>query len=103
MQPQVDQSGGEDFDQRVIEHLMKVYEKKRGVDVRGDVRAVQKLRREAEKAKRALSSEHTTRVEIESFHQGRDFSEVLTRAKFEELNSVSCIFLVNKFCFSIYF
>jgi len=79
--------GGEDFDQRVIEHLMKVYEKKRGVDVRGDVRAVQKLRREAEKAKRALSSEHTTRVEIESFHQGRDFSEVLTRAKFEELNS----------------
>ena len=86
----INQSGGEDFDQRVMEYFMTSYEKKRGVDVRGDVRAVQKLRREAEKAKRALSSEHAVRVEVESFHQGRDFSEVLTRAKFEELNSVCC-------------
>jgi len=49
-------------------------------------RAVQKLRREVEKAKRALSSAHQTRIEIESFFEGDDFSETLTRAKFEELN-----------------
>merc|ERR1712188_298233 len=57
-----------------------------GKDVKADVRAVQKLRREGEKAKRALSSQHQTRVEIESFYDGEDFSETLPRARFEELN-----------------
>merc|ERR1712146_874057 len=52
----------------------------------GDNRAIQKLRRECEKAKRALSSAHQTRIEIESFFDGEDFSETLTRARFEELN-----------------
>lgn len=78
--------GGEDFDQNVMEYFMKVYKKKTGKDVRKDNRAVQKLRREVEKAKRALSSQQTARVEIESFFEGDDFSETLTRAKFEELN-----------------
>jgi len=77
--------GGEDFDQRVMDYFMKLYKKKKGKDVRSDNRAVQKLRREVEKAKRALSSQQTTRVEIESFYNGEDFSETLTRAKFEEL------------------
>src|SRR5271168_1774594 len=45
-----------------------------------------KLKREAEKAKRTLSSQMSTRIEIEAFHDGNDFSETLTRAKFEELN-----------------
>lgn len=78
--------GGEDFDQRVIEHFLKVVKKKTGKDIRSDQRAIQKLRREVEKAKRALSSSHQTRVEIESLVDGMDFSETLTRAKFEELN-----------------
>jgi len=78
--------GGEDFDQRVMDYFMKLYKKKRGKDIRKDNRAVQKLRREVEKAKRALSAEQTTRIEIESFFEGDDFSETLTRAKFEELN-----------------
>ncbi|XP_077986751.1 endoplasmic reticulum chaperone BiP-like [Glandiceps talaboti] len=78
--------GGEDFDQRVMEHFIKLYKKKKGKDVRKDNRAVQKLRREVEKAKRALSAQHQARVEIESFYDGEDFSETLTRAKFEELN-----------------
>lgn len=82
--------GGEDFDQRVMEHFIKLYKKKTGKDVRGDNRAVQKLRREVEKAKRALSSQHQARIEIESFYEGEDFSETLTRARFEELNMVSC-------------
>jgi len=79
--------GGEDFDQRVMDHFMKLYKKKYGKDIRKDNRAVQKLRREVEKAKRALSATHSARIEIESFYDGEDFSETLTRAKFEELNN----------------
>merc|ERR1712088_400993 len=78
--------GGEDFDQRVMEHFIKLYKKKKGKDLRKDARAVQKLRREVEKAKRALSASHQVRVEVESLFEGEDFSETLTRAKFEELN-----------------
>merc|ERR1712165_372305 len=78
--------GGEDFDQRVMEHFIKLYKKKKGKDLRKDNRAVQKLRREVEKAKRGLSSAHQVRVEVESLYEGEDFSETLTRAKFEELN-----------------
>ncbi|XP_035232168.1 endoplasmic reticulum chaperone BiP [Stegodyphus dumicola] len=78
--------GGEDFDQRVMEHFIKIYKKKTGKDIRKDHRAVQKLRREVEKAKRTLSTAHQARIEIESFFEGDDFSETLTRAKFEELN-----------------
>lgn len=78
--------GGEDFDQRVMDYFIKLYKKKTGKDVRTSNRAVQKLRREVEKAKRALSAQHQARIEIESFFDGQDFSETLTRAKFEELN-----------------
>merc|ERR1719483_1016302 len=78
--------GGEDFDQRVMAYFMKLIKKKTGKDISNDKRATQKLRREVEKAKRALSSAHQTRIEIESLIDGADFSETLTRAKFEELN-----------------
>merc|ERR1712193_600220 len=62
--------GGEDFDQRVMEHFIKLYKKKKGKDLRKDNRAVQKLRREVEKAKRALSAAHQVRVEVESLFEG---------------------------------
>lgn len=78
--------GGEDFDQKVMDHFIKLYQKKTGKDIRGDNRAVQKLRREVERAKRVLSSEPSTTLEIDSFYDGEDFSETLTRAKFESLN-----------------
>merc|ERR1712196_387718 len=84
--------GGEDFDSRVIQHLLKVFKRKEGVDAAGDKRAVQKLRREVERAKRALSTQHQVRIEIEGLHAGRDFAETLTRARFEEL----CIDLFKK-------
>ena len=91
-------TGGEDFDQRVMEHFIKLFKKKHGKDIRGDNRAVQKLRREVEKAKRTLSSQHQTRIEIESLYGGEDFSETLTRARFEELNMVrACIIVIDKF------
>ncbi|KAE9551984.1 hypothetical protein FO519_004808 [Halicephalobus sp. NKZ332] len=57
-----------------------------GLDKKDDHRATQKLRREVEKAKRALSVQHQVKVEVESLIDGDDFSETLTRAKFEELN-----------------
>ncbi|KAI9842888.1 MAG: ATPase with role in protein import into the ER [Thelocarpon superellum] len=78
--------GGEDFDQRVITHLAKQYNKKNDVDITKDLKTMGKLKREVEKAKRTLSSQMSTRIEIEAFHEGKDFSETLTRAKFEELN-----------------
>lgn len=78
--------GGEDFDQRVMEYFTKLYKKKTGKNIKNNNRAIQKLRREVEKAKRTLSSQHQTRIEIESFFEGDDFSETLTRARFEELN-----------------
>ncbi|KAI1848916.1 hypothetical protein JX265_001247 [Neoarthrinium moseri] len=78
--------GGEDFDQRIINHFAKSYNKKNSVDITKDLKAMGKLKREAEKAKRTLSSQGTARIEIEAFFEGKDFSETLTRAKFEELN-----------------
>ncbi|WOO76812.1 Endoplasmic reticulum chaperone BiP [Vanrija pseudolonga] len=78
--------GGEDFDNRVIDYFVKQYKRKTGTDVTGNQKALGKLRREVEKAKRTLSSQMSTKLEIESFEGGNDFSETLTRAKFEELN-----------------
>jgi heat shock protein 5 len=78
--------GGEDFDQRVMDYFIELFKNKTGQDVRKDNRAVQKLRCKVEKAKRTLSSQHQTNIEIKSFIGNKDFNEILTRAKFEELN-----------------
>jgi heat shock protein 5 len=77
--------GGEDFDHRVMEYFMKLVKRKYKVDISKDNRAMQKLRRETERSKRALSSQHQVRVEVESLADGVDLSEPLTRARFEEL------------------
>merc|ERR1712087_859157 len=79
--------GGQDFDQRVISYLIKTFKKKHKVDITNNLRALAKLRREVEKAKRSLSSQHQVRIDIENFAEGIDFSETLTRARFEELNN----------------
>jgi len=79
--------GGEDFDQNVMAYFLKEWKKSSGKDAGQDKRAIQKLRREVERAKRQLSSQVQARIEIESFHDGQDFSETLTRAKFEDLNN----------------
>jgi len=79
--------GGEDFDQNVMKYFVKVMQKKSGVDISKDKRALQKLRKEVERAKRALSSNKLARLEIESITGNVDFSETLTRARFEELNN----------------
>merc|ERR1711935_624400 len=69
-----------------MQYFIKMLKKKEQVDVSSDKRAMQKLRREVERVKRALSSQHQARVEIESLMDGVDMSETLTRARFEELN-----------------
>merc|ERR1712070_751483 len=77
--------GGEDFDQRVMQYFIKMIQKKHSVDISNDPRVVQKLRKEVERAKRTLSSSRQVRLEIDSLYNGQDFSETLTRARFEEL------------------
>lgn len=79
--------GGEDFDQRVMQYFIKMMKKKSDVDISNDKRALQKLRKEVERVKRALSSQQQARLEIEDLADGFDFSETLTRARFEELNN----------------
>ncbi|CAH00584.1 Hsp70 family ATPase KAR2 [Kluyveromyces lactis] len=78
--------GGEDFDYKLVRHFAQLFQKKHDLDVTKNDKAMAKLKREAEKAKRSLSSQTSTRIEIDSFFNGIDFSETLTRAKFEELN-----------------
>jgi len=78
--------GGEDFDQRLTEHFAKIFKKKNnGIDIKKDPRALQKLKQEVEKAKRDLSSVHQVKITIEGLIDGIDFSETITRARFEEL------------------
>jgi len=78
--------GGEDFDNRVLDYLLKIIKKKHNQDVNKNKSAIQKLKTEIEKSKRALSSTHQADLEIDDLVEGLNFKETLTRAKFEELN-----------------
>lgn len=78
--------GGEDFDQRVADHLKQLFEEQSGKDISKDQRALSKLRSAAEKAKIKLSSTREALIEIENLADGVDLLETLSRAKFEELN-----------------
>jgi heat shock protein 5 len=69
-----------------MDYFVKLWKTKTSKNCKNDPKSMGKLKREVEKAKRALSSQMSARIEIESFHEGEDLSEVLTRAKFEELN-----------------
>ncbi|OEL22239.1 Luminal-binding protein 5 [Dichanthelium oligosanthes] len=78
--------GGDDFDQRVMDHFIQVVRVKHGQHVSNDTAALSKLRMACEDAKKKLSDQDHAHVNIESLVDGEDLSEVLTRAKFEELN-----------------
>ncbi|KAK2194444.1 bifunctional Heat shock protein 70 [Babesia duncani] len=79
--------GGEDFDRRVMDHFIDIFKKKHKVNIRDNKQSLQKLRKEVEAAKRTLSSTTEVLVEVENLINGIDFSEKLTRAKFESLNA----------------
>ncbi|KAG8793284.1 ATPase with role in protein import into the ER [Ceratobasidium sp. 428] len=81
-----DHLGGEDFDTRVIEHFAASYRRTSGFDATTNTRSMSKLKKEVERAKRILSHQVSHSLEIEAFHRGADFSEILTQTKFNQLN-----------------
>ena len=78
--------GGEDFDNRMVEFCQADFKKKNGIDIKGNNRALKRLRIACEKAKRSLSSATQASIEIETLSDGVDYFTTMTRAKFEELN-----------------
>lgn len=77
--------GGEDFDNKIVEHCAADFLKKTGIDIRNNPRAMRRLRTQAERAKRILSSSTQTTIEVDSLAETYDYNMTLTRAKFEEL------------------
>ena len=78
--------GGEDFDQRLMEYCMSQFKRQSGIDIAGDKRAMQRLRKQCENVKRTLSTQNSAQIDCEALAQGEDFSTTISRAKFEELN-----------------
>ncbi|KAM4702115.1 heat shock 70 kDa protein-like [Discoglossus pictus] len=79
--------GGEDFDNRMVNHFMEEFKRKHKKDISQNKRAVRRLRTACERAKRTLSSSTQASIEIDSLYEGIDFYTSLTRARFEELCS----------------
>jgi len=79
--------GGSDFDNKIVEHLANEFKRKHKVDPSESKRSMRRLRTTAERAKRVLSSSTSAPIEIDSLHDGIDFSTVLSRARFEALCS----------------
>jgi len=78
--------GGEDFDNRMVNHFIQEFKRKFKFDITPNLRAVRRLRTACERAKRTLSSSAQASIEIDSLHEGVDFYTSITRARFEELN-----------------
>jgi len=77
--------GGEDFDNRLVQHFCEEFKRKHKRDIKQSSRALRRLRSQCERAKRTLSSSHQTTVEIDSLFEGIDFHSTLSRARFEDL------------------
>ena len=77
--------GGEDFDNRLVNHFVQEFKRKNKKDITSNARSLRRLRTAAERAKRTLSSAAQTTVEIDSLFEGIDFYTSITRARFEEL------------------
>ncbi|KAL1298005.1 heat shock 70 kDa protein 5 [Arachis duranensis] len=78
--------GGEDFDNRLVNHFAAEFKRKHKKDMSSNARALRRLRTACERAKRTLSSTAQTTIEIDSLFEGIDFYATITRARFEELN-----------------
>lgn len=77
--------GGQDFDSRIVEWAIDEFKRKTKLDIRGNAKALARLRLASEKAKKTLSTASQTSIEIDSLFEGHDFQTTLTRAKFESL------------------
>jgi L1 cell adhesion molecule like protein len=79
--------GGEDFDNRMVDHFVNEFKRKHKKDLKGNKRALRRLRTACERAKRTLSASAQANIEIDSLFEGIDFYTSITRARFEELCS----------------
>jgi len=79
--------GGEDFDNRMVDHFVQEFKRKHKKDIKGNKRALRRLRTACERAKRTLSASAQANIEIDSLFEGIDFYTSVTRARFEELCS----------------
>lgn len=79
--------GGEDLDNRLVNHFVQEFKRKHKHDITGNARALKRLRTACERAKRTLSSATQTTIELDSLYEGIDFMSNITRARFEELCS----------------
>jgi len=79
--------GGEDFDNRMVDHFIQEFKRKHKKDMKGNKRALRRLRTACERAKRTLSASAQANIEIDSLFEGIDFYTSITRARFEELCS----------------
>ncbi|ONH66315.1 Heat shock protein SSA3 [Cyberlindnera fabianii] len=77
--------GGEDFDNKLVDHLANEFKRKNKKDITSNQRSLRRLRTAAERAKRTLSSSAQASIEIDSLFEGIDFYTSITRARFEEL------------------
>merc|ERR1711985_61793 len=77
--------GGEDFDNRLVNHFVQEFKRKHKKDLTSNARSLRRLRTACERAKRTLSSSTQTSIEIDSLYEGIDFYTSITRARFEEL------------------
>jgi L1 cell adhesion molecule like protein len=78
--------GGEDFDNRLVNHFVAEFRRKHKKDISANAKALRRLRTACERAKRTLSSTTQTTIEIDSLYEGIDFYSTITRARFEEMN-----------------
>ncbi|KUF81221.1 Heat shock 70 kDa protein [Phytophthora nicotianae] len=77
--------GGEDFDNRLVDHFTQEFKRKHRKDLTHNQRALRRLRTACERAKRTLSSSAQAYIEIDSLYDGVDFNSTITRARFEDL------------------
>ena len=79
--------GGEDIDNRLVQHFINDFKRKNKKDISQNPRAVKRLKIACERLKRTLSNTSQGQIELESLHEGIDFFSSMTRARFEEINS----------------
>ncbi|CAF4500767.1 unnamed protein product [Rotaria socialis] len=79
--------GGEDLDDRMVQHFMQEFKIKSGKDLQENKRAIRRLRTACENAKHTLSSALKAAIELDSLHEDIDFYSTINRALFEKLNA----------------
>uniref|UniRef100_A0A161ZIT0 Heat shock protein 70 n=1 Tax=Daucus carota subsp. sativus TaxID=79200 RepID=A0A161ZIT0_DAUCS len=91
--------GGEDFDNRLLKHFVEEFKRKHRKDISVNAKSLRKLRNACEKAKRVLSYNGMTTIDVDSLYEGIDYCTKITRARFEDLNMdlfMKCVEIVKQ-------